>query len=413
MSENIITRKRLEKKSAKQTHKDPPTGGATGSGGPGPARLSTTPCDEIKPRPIEYLVPGIIPLGKLILIAGNGGLGKSATTLGMAADLSMARPCFGLDYVPTAAVDTLLISCEDDYEDTVIPRLLAAGANLKRIHRVDGVRGEDGKLLPFGLHHYESLAAYLKKHPNIGFVSIDPAGSYVGRSGVNDHKDSELRTLLDPLAEKAAEHRVTIALTKHLNKGASPEAVHRVSGSTGYVNAVRAAFIVVPDAQDLNERLFLPLKFNIGPKPEGLRYRLTPLSEINQKQVLRKPAFSELSEPQKETMAKQLFAVEWLGRSDIDADAALKGGSQRERSPKRVAACADWLKEFLKDFAFPSKEIEAAAEKAGFTQDNVFRAKASLKEAGLQNRPRGDGWWSGFGPPADWLDRPHPDEIPE
>src|SRR5262249_45617376 len=100
------------------------------------------------------------------------------------------------------------------------------------------------------------------------------AGAYIGRAGCDYHRDSELRALLAPLAELAAKRRVAVVLVKHLNKGVSARAVHKVSGSTGYVNSVRAAFLVAPDPQDPDRKLFLPLKFNIGPKPQGFAFRL-------------------------------------------------------------------------------------------------------------------------------------------
>src|SRR5207244_482487 len=82
----------------------------------------------------------------------------------------------------------------------------------------------------------------LQARPEGRLVVVDPAGAYIGKSGIDDHKDSDLRALLGPLAELAARHAVTILLVKHLNKGVTAKAVHKVGGSVGYVNAVRAAF---------------------------------------------------------------------------------------------------------------------------------------------------------------------------
>jgi hypothetical protein len=80
-----------------------------------------------------------------------------------------------------------------------------------------------------------------------------------------------------------------------------------------------------------------------------------------------------------------------------------------------VAKCAEWLRRFLGDFAFPSTEILEAAKKAGFTLDNAAKAKKLLKESGLQNsnlgRLRGV-WWSGFGEPKEWKLRPEPPSNP-
>src|SRR5262249_41954442 len=149
-----------------------------------------------------------------------------------------------------------------------------------RVEQVDALRGDDGKVLPFCLAHYEALERKLEECPQIRFVVIDPAGAYVSSSGVDDHKDSELRALLGPLAQLSARRQVSMVLVKHLNKTTSAaSAAHKVSGSVGYVNTVRAAFVVAPDKADAARKLFLPLKFNVAQAPQGLAYRLEPVPQ--------------------------------------------------------------------------------------------------------------------------------------
>src|SRR5262249_5171571 len=222
------------------------------------------------------------------------------------------------DYEPQGPGEVLICSCEDDFGDTIVPRLLALGADLDRIHRVDGVRTKDGKPAPFSLSHYRELESELEHRPAVRLVIIDPAGAYISRSGCDDHRDSELRALLGPLAELAAKHRVAIVLVKHLNKGVRARAVHKVSGSTGYVNAVRAAFIVAPDPGDPDRKLFLPLKFNIGPKPQGFAFRLKGLEPEESARLL--APFDHLTEEDRHRLAEQLFRPEWEGRVDDDPD---------------------------------------------------------------------------------------------
>src|SRR5262249_11284853 len=148
--------------------------------------LATTRLDLIQPKPVRWLVPGYFPQGKLVLLAGDGGHGKSALTLDMAACLTTGRPCLGLDYRPPPPAEVLLISCEDDFADTVIPRLLSAGADLSKIRRVDGVVGKDGKPVPFNLNYLQQLEEELSRRPDVRLVVIDPAVAYVGRAGVDD-----------------------------------------------------------------------------------------------------------------------------------------------------------------------------------------------------------------------------------
>jgi RecA-family ATPase len=354
------------------------------------------------------LVPGIIPLGKLVMLAGDGGHGKSAMTLDLAACLTTGRPCLGLTYAPLPPAEVLLISCEDDLADTIVPRLLAAEADLTRCHSVDGVRDASGKCAPFSMAHFQAMEQELKKRPNVRLVVIDPAGAFVGRTGVDDHKDSELRALLGPLAEVAASRGVTILIVKHFHKGATARAVHKVSGGVGYVNAVRAGFVAVPDPEDEDRRLFLPLKFNLGPRPAGLAYQTRSLDPNEAQAILAR--FDHLEPEDRERLAQQLFRIKWLGTVDASADDAVNAFGKREQGPNKVEKATEWVREFLAEFAYPSEEIMAAAKAAGFTFDNVKEAKARLKSEGLYSTCKGfqGAWWSGFGKPEGWTLRPTP-----
>jgi hypothetical protein len=373
--------------------------------------LATTCLDQVKAEPIVWLVPDRVPLGKLVMLAGDGGEGKTTLLLGMTANFTRGKCCFGLAYDPPEVANVLIASCEDDFADTVVPRLLVAGADLARVHRIDGVKGKDGRPLPFNLSHFAQLEEELDARPGVRLVIIDPAGAYVGAAGVDDHKESAVRALLGPLALLAARRRVTILIVKHFHKGATVKAVHKVSASIGYINSVRAAFVVVPDKEDADKKLFLPLKFNIGPKPKGLSDRMQALTPEEQGEVLALPQLAHPQGEDRERLGKQLFRVEWLGEVDIDADSAIADAQKRERGPSKVDQCVEWLREFLKDYAYPSDEIVAAAKATGFTFDNQKEAKARLKADGLRssNRGRFQGeWWSGIGFPDTWKPRPEP-----
>lgn len=372
--------------------------------------LVTTRLDTLRPRPVRWLVHGYIPSGKLTLLAGDGGHGKTTLTLHLAAAATKGNSAFGLSYDPPPPADVLLISCEDDFEDTVVPRLLAMGADLVRAHRVDGVKTKDGKPAPFSLAHYLQLTQHLEDNPNVRLVVIDPAGDYIGRAGIDDHKDSELRTLLGPLAELAAKYDVAIVLVKHLSKGATAKAVHKVGGSVGYVNAVRAAFVVAPHPDDGRTKLFLPLKFNLAEKPGGITFRLEPPPEAEREEIAGR--FGDLTDDDRRRLADQLFRPTWGEVADMDADEALGQAAPRDRpSAKRVDACADWLVGFLGEYAWPDQELQDAADEGGFTLDNLKRAKAKLRKAlpPLKSKPatRGGAWWNWMGEERP-RDRPTP-----
>lgn len=372
--------------------------------------LVTVCLATVRPEPVRWLVEDYIPLGKNVLIAGDGGEGKTSIALHMTACLTTGRQCFGLDYAAPPPADVLLISCEDDAGDTIVPRLHAHGADVSRIHHVTGIKTKDGKPAPFSLAYFDALAEELESRPAIRLVIIDPAGAYVGRARVDDHKNAELQALLQPLAEVAAQRRVTVLLLTHVNKGSVTKAVHKVMGSAGYVNAVRAAFLVTPDPEDDARKLFLPLKFNLGPKPPGLAYRMQTLSTESAQVVLDLCA-EHLEADDRARLARQLFRVQWEGPVPMTADQAVAEATCRERGPGKVDQAAEWLTGFLGSHAWPSKEVMAAGEKAGFTRDNLFQAKKKLgtikakKEPG---KPDGDWLW-GLGDPRMLPLRQRPD----
>jgi hypothetical protein len=375
-----------------------------------PSGLATTCLAGVRARPVKWLVDGVIPLGKLVMFAGDGGHGKTTLTLELAACLTTNRCWLGRSYAPPPAADVLLISCEDDLADTVVPRLQAVGADLARVYAVDGVHDARGRVQPFSLAHAQKLAEELVRRPGVRLVVIDPAGAYIGRTGVDDHKDSDLRSLLGPLAELAARHEVTIILVKHLNKGATARAVHKVSGSAGYVNAVRAAFVVCPDRGDAARKLFLPIKSNLGPDAAGYAFRLEPVGEEDRKRVLE--AQDHLGPEDRDRLARQLFRPAWEGEAGVTADEALGEAAGRRPRQSKVELATEWLRQFLARYAYPSDEIQAAAVKAGFTFDNIKEAKALLKAEGLHNSNMGrfqGRWWSGFGDPAGWELRSAPE----
>src|SRR5262249_27610979 len=192
------------------------------------------------------------------------------------------------------------------------------------------------------------------------------------------------------------------------NKGATARAVHKVSGSAGYVNAVRAAFLIAPDPGDESRKFFMPIKFNLGIKPASLAYRAQALSQVEAAAVAGSYGRG-LDVEDRERLASQLFRVEWLGAVEADPDEVMASAARRERGPNKVERCKEWMKEFLGKFAYPSEEIKAAAGKAGFTFHDVRDAKAALKPEGLRNTNKGAFagiWWSGFGDPQSWLRRP-------
>jgi archaellum biogenesis ATPase FlaH len=365
---------------------------------------------NIRIRPVRWLAPSRIPQGKLVLIAGDGGNGKSTLTRSMVSSLSRGVPCLGMDYPTHEPISSLMFTVEDGLDDTVVPHLIAEGADLARVHhvpRVEIVTKGKSEHIPFRLEHIGLLRQKLKDHPEIRLIVIDPVISFIARMGLDENKSGDVRKLLDPLAALAEESGVTILAIAHVNKNSNAKARHRIAGNAAYVNASRLVYMVDIDPDDADRRLLMPVKFNIlGINKKSLAFRLQPLT-VEQKYGLRSDKhMKDLEEKDFEELSKHLSQVAFDGEVEANADEVMT--AKKESGGNKVEKCAEWLKVFLKQYAYPSDEIEAEAAKSGFTKDNVFRAKSALKEHGLHNSNYGfqGRWWSGFGRRPEWTLRP-------
>lgn len=244
-----------------------------------PTPLFTRCAADVPMSKIEWLWPGRLPIGKIVSVAGDPGLGKSCATLSMASTASKGGrwPAGGGKCDP---VGVLIASFEDDAEDVTVPRLVAAGADLKNIYFLEGVPGEEGRRSFDVTKDADRLEAYLERVPGIRLVTIDPISAAM--PGTDSHKNSDVRSALNPLRELARRRRVCILTVTHLNKGAG-SALHRVTGSIAFTALARVAFAVAKDEQDPEgkRRLMLPIKNNLGDDRTGLSYSMEPVNLPN------------------------------------------------------------------------------------------------------------------------------------
>jgi putative DNA primase/helicase len=136
---------------------------------------------DIKPRKVDWLWEQRLPIGKVVLVAGEGGLGKSMALAWIASRVSRAGawPC-GEGCSPLGSV--IILSAEDDIADTILPRLIAAGADCSKVYIISAVRREDEKG-PRSFNLQLDLPELEKKIAEIGdvlLVIIDPITSYLG-----------------------------------------------------------------------------------------------------------------------------------------------------------------------------------------------------------------------------------------
>ena len=242
----------------------------------------TVRASEVRIRPVAWLWPGRIPRGKITLIAGDPGLSKSTLTVAIAAVVTGSAGRWGMRFWPDGArcdgaANVVFLSAEDDEEDTICPRLKAAGADLTRVHIARSVlTGYTGDATPveklFSLQtDLHALDAKLNEIKGVALLVIDPVTAYL--DGVDSYKNSEVRGALAPLRALAQKHNMAVVLITHVNKDGA-KALMRVSGSLAFVAAARTAYLVMEDPLDPENRrrLLLSLKNNLGPAASGLAY---------------------------------------------------------------------------------------------------------------------------------------------
>jgi hypothetical protein len=235
-----------------------------------PPALITVCAADIEPRKLEPLWDGVLWIGKPTLLVGDPGKGKSLITLDIAARVSTGKPwpCSDVEREPAAV---MLLSAEDDPDDTIIPRLQAAGADLSKIQIITGVRnGKEIDWLALD-KHWQQLAEGMKRYePRL--LMIDPLSSYMGRADSNH--EGESRKVLAGLAELAKQSRAAVLAVRHFRKGASDSAQGRVIGSVAFTAAARAVYGVADDPEDEDYRLMVCIKCNLALDTLGYRFRI-------------------------------------------------------------------------------------------------------------------------------------------
>ncbi len=311
---------------------------------------------EIKCRPVEWLWPGRFPSGKLSLLIGHPGASKSLLTVHMASYLSTGRAW--PDGHPCPTGPSILLSGEDDPEDTTVARLKAAGADLSRVVIMDGIEYRDPETheLRFGLVELDKHLGALRdaiRQTGARMLVLDPISSFVGDT--DDHKNAELRGLLAGLSRLASDTACGIVAVSHLRK-AGGLAVHQAVGSLAYVPAARAVWALLVDAMTEDRRMLLPVKCNLARGGTGLAYSVVSISPGDGTPTLR-------WEPEPISMA---------------ADDVLNPDRRPGPPPVALEDAREWLADALADGPRPAKELLADAEKDGHTTGTLRRAKTDL-----------------------------------
>ncbi|HVA86108.1 MAG TPA: AAA family ATPase [Candidatus Saccharimonadales bacterium] len=348
-----------KKKAGDPTAKAMPVNGATPQR-PGAATDDLPSAADIKPRKVRWMWTGYIALGKLTILDGRPGVFKSGTAFDLAARATVgAKMPDGSESDFEGPVDVLIISGEDDPEDTIVPRLIAAGADLSRVHFLDDLT------LPTG---FAALERRVRQY-DARFLLIDPLVAFVS-VGFNLYHDQQSRRALKPLADVAKRTGCAVLGLRHTKKGSSGSAQEGGSGSVAIGGAARSNLLAAPDPDEADRFILASVKNNLGKKPVSIAYGIEERGVDTEDGVTAVPR------------------LVWQGETTLTADDLMSG---TEKQGEAIA----FLTALLADGPVLASEVKKAADGMGLSWSGAVRRasnrlKVNKRQAGFGKKS----YWS-------------------
>lgn len=311
--------------------------------------LTLVNLDEVEPEVIEWLWYPYIPVGKLTMMEGDPGLGKSWLTMALASYISRGK---ALPYqINPEKGNVLIMSAEDGIADTIKPRLLTLKANTKNIVAIP-------EPVSFTENGCKAVDEAIKQIKPL-LVIMDPLVAYLGGK-VDLHKANETREVMARLTRLAEENHVAILLVRHLTKGGKDKAIYRGIGSIDLTAAVRSVLAIGRNPKDPNDgRVICHIKSNLAPLGKPLAYTLDS---------------SDKEHP-----------FEFGEEIDVDVNEVL--GQSSTNAKGSTEAAMEFLENLLNNGeALPSIEIKREAEARGISEKNLKKAKRILKLVVIQEQ---------------------------
>ena len=332
---------------------------------------------EVDQKPLSWLWSGRVPFGKVTILEGDPGLGKSTIWCDIVARVTTGHPFPG-ESEARAPQQALIVAAEDDLGDTIVPRLRAAGADVSRVATIPLSRGDDGHLIPLALpDDLNRIKEMLVEH-RIKLLVIDPVMAFLSEA-INSHNDASVRRALTPLAELLQDTGAACLLIRHLNKSGEMAAIYRGGGSIAFTGAARSGLLVAPHPEDEDVRVLAQVKTNLSRKVPSLTYQVAKRSDD-------------------ENMADTF--IEWGEEVDADADGLLgKKDGRRDTSVRDNAAT--WLRDFLADGPQEANTVKREGDQAGHAWRTLQRVKLDMSVDSLRGRDENgktQGWLWSMGP---------------
>jgi hypothetical protein len=302
--------------------------------------------------PIAWLWADRLPLGKVSLLVGDPGSGKSFLALDIAARASRGE---GVPPEPGLGqpARVLLLAADDDVDDTILPRLNSAGADLRKIALLPSLvknAADDSSRLLSLVGDLQRLREALDEWRGCKLIIIDPISAYLG--GVDGNNNVSVRQVLLELASLAREKHAAILLLSHQRKQWAASVLHRAIGSLAFTAVARVVLMVEEDPAQTGRRFLLPVKMTLQPAAEGRAFH------IKEGRLNWEPGLIPLT-------AEEL--------AHLNKNGSLISDTQRET--------AEWLKAELLTGRQPAEEILKKAAARRIPRKLLWAAK---KKAGVQ-----------------------------
>jgi hypothetical protein len=358
---------------------------------------------DCPPEPVEWLWPNKFPIGKVTLLIGDPGNGKSLVAADIAARVSRGVPfpdqkaaCpervewatagRAIDNIrqgdkengrqgesnsnqalslspclPISPSSVLILSAEDELADTIRPRLDAAGANCDRIFFLPDIKDLR--------HEFHKLRSALDCVTDCRLLIIDPINAYVGPS--DSHFQTVTQRIMEPLARLAAEKRIAVVAVAHFRKSEGA-AIYRAAGSLGFVSTARAVWTICRDDSQPGRHLLLPLKCNLAKAVAGLTFT------IQSDDVTGAPV------------------IHWSDLPVTTPTADVLAMNAKKRGPEAIELhdASVWLRKALASGRQMADEVTRAGQNLGFHERTLRRALHAIGGEAQKGEPWEGWWWS-------------------
>ncbi len=308
--------------------------------------LDVITLSDVKAEDVEWLCPEVIPLGMITSMVSLEGVGKTH----VAADIS-SRVTAGIPWPNTPNIrnpkgDVIMYNREEHLSKTIVPRLIANGADLSRIHLVQTVKSMDGEDRMFELeYNMPELDLLMGRFPKTRLIIFDPITQYVAG---NENSNHDIQRALDKLNAFAERHNVAVLILSHFNKKQDAEYINRTIGSRAWSAGPRMIWGLEFDPNSEENDVYMScVKCNIGVKPKGFRFHISGPTGQGK--------------------------VYW----DISRNTRVMGESAEKTT--KMEECCQWLTGKLdEDAKVPATEIFDEGDALGFNPTMLKRAKKEL-----------------------------------